>query len=75
MKTEAALLVQTGQPLVLAEIETPALKPGQVLVEVAYSGACGTQVVVIKTEGQAPRCCGADMASPAPKPAKPAAQG
>jgi hypothetical protein len=36
---------------------------------------CGTQVVVIKTEGQAPRCCGADMASPAPKPAKPAAQG
>ena len=45
MKTEAALLVQTGQPLVLAEIETPALKPGQVLVEIAYSGACGTQVM------------------------------
>ena len=31
MKTQAALLVQTGQPLVLAEI--------------AYSGACGTQVM------------------------------
>jgi S-(hydroxymethyl)glutathione dehydrogenase / alcohol dehydrogenase len=45
MKTEAALLVQTGRPLVLAEIKTPALKPGQVLVEVAYSGACGTQVM------------------------------
>jgi S-(hydroxymethyl)glutathione dehydrogenase/alcohol dehydrogenase len=45
MKTEAALLVQTGQPLVLAEIETPALRPGQVLVEIAYSGACGTQVM------------------------------
>lgn len=45
MKTEAALLVQTGRPLVLAEIETPALKPGQVLVEIAYSGACGTQVM------------------------------
>src|SRR5258708_35938593 len=45
MKTEAALLVQTGHPLVLAEIEIPALKPGQVLVEVAYSGACGTQVM------------------------------
>jgi S-(hydroxymethyl)glutathione dehydrogenase/alcohol dehydrogenase len=45
MKTEAALLVQTGQPLVLAEIETPTLKPGQVLVEIAYSGACGTQVM------------------------------
>jgi len=45
MKTEAALLVQTGQPLVLAEIETPALRAGQVLVEIAYSGACGTQVM------------------------------
>ncbi|WP_315777121.1 MULTISPECIES: zinc-binding dehydrogenase [unclassified Bradyrhizobium] len=45
MKTQAALLVQTGQPLVLAEIETPALKSGQVLVEIAYSGACGTQVM------------------------------
>jgi S-(hydroxymethyl)glutathione dehydrogenase / alcohol dehydrogenase len=45
MKTQAALLVQTGQPLVLVDIETPALKPGQVLVEVAYSGACGTQVM------------------------------
>jgi S-(hydroxymethyl)glutathione dehydrogenase / alcohol dehydrogenase len=45
MKTQAALLVQTGQPLVLAEIETPALKGGQVLVEIAYSGACGTQVM------------------------------
>jgi S-(hydroxymethyl)glutathione dehydrogenase/alcohol dehydrogenase len=45
MKTQAALLVQTGQPLVLADIETPALKLGQVLVEVAYSGACGTQVM------------------------------
>jgi S-(hydroxymethyl)glutathione dehydrogenase/alcohol dehydrogenase len=45
MKTEAALLVQTGQPLVLAELEIPVLKPGQVLVEIAYSGACGTQVM------------------------------
>jgi len=45
MRTTAALLVQTGAPLVLAEIEIPALKPGQVLVEIAYSGACGTQVM------------------------------
>ena len=45
MKTAAALLVQTGKPLVLAEIEIPVLKPGQVLVEIAYSGACGTQVM------------------------------
>ncbi|HLZ01414.1 MAG TPA: zinc-binding dehydrogenase [Bradyrhizobium sp.] len=45
MKTTAALLVQTGAPLVVAEIDIPALKPGQVLVEIAYSGACGTQVM------------------------------
>jgi len=45
MKTTAALLVQTGAPLVVAEIDTPALKAGQVLVEIAYSGACGTQVM------------------------------
>jgi S-(hydroxymethyl)glutathione dehydrogenase/alcohol dehydrogenase len=45
MKTTAALLVQTGSPLVLAEIDVPPLKPGQVLIEIAYSGACGTQVM------------------------------
>lgn len=45
MKTKAALLVQTGKPLELAELEIPKLKPGQVLVEIAYSGACGTQVM------------------------------
>lgn len=45
MKTEAALLVQTGKPLVVADIEMPQLRPGQVLVEIAYSGACGTQVM------------------------------
>lgn len=45
MKTTAALLVQTGQPLEIVEIGIPALKPGQVLVEIAYSGACGTQVM------------------------------
>jgi S-(hydroxymethyl)glutathione dehydrogenase / alcohol dehydrogenase len=49
MKTEAALLVQTGKPLVLATIETPPLKPGQVLVEVHFSGACGTQLM--ETDG------------------------
>ncbi len=48
MKTEAALLVQTGQPLVMAELEIPALKPGQVLVEIRYSGACGTQVMEVR---------------------------
>lgn len=45
MKTTAALLVTTGKPLELADIEIPKLNPGQVLVEIAYSGACGTQVM------------------------------
>src|SRR6187200_3425140 len=45
MKTQAAILVETGKPLVLADLELPVLKQGQVLVEVAFSGACGTQVM------------------------------
>ncbi len=45
MRTEAAILVETGQPLVLAELSVPALGPGQALVEITYSGACGTQVM------------------------------
>ena len=45
MKTVAAILVETGKPLAVEEIEIPALRPGQVLVELAYSGACHTQVL------------------------------
>lgn len=45
MRTVAAVLVELGQPLVLADLEIPGLKPGQVLVEVAYSGVCHTQVL------------------------------
>jgi len=48
MKTQAAILVETAQPLELVEITVPALKQGQVLVEIAYSGACGTQVLEIR---------------------------
>lgn len=44
MKTLAAVLVETGKPLELAELEIPTLKTGQVLVEIAYSGVCHTQV-------------------------------
>jgi S-(hydroxymethyl)glutathione dehydrogenase / alcohol dehydrogenase len=47
MKTEAALLIETGKPLVVTTIEIPKLKPGQVLVEIAFSGACGTQLMEI----------------------------
>lgn len=45
MKTEAAILVDTAKPLELVEMELPTLKPGQVLIEVTYSGACHTQVL------------------------------
>ena len=45
MKTTAAVLVQLGQPLELVELQIPPLKPGQVLVEVAFSGVCHTQVL------------------------------
>ena len=48
MKTEAAVLVELGQPLVLAELVIPPLKPGKVLVEVVFSGICHTQLLEIR---------------------------
>ncbi len=48
MKTKAAVLYQVGQPLVVEELEIPALKPGQVLVRVQYSGVCHSQLNEIK---------------------------
>jgi len=45
MKTRAALLVETARPVVIEEIDIPALKPGQVLVNVAFSGVCHTQLL------------------------------
>jgi S-(hydroxymethyl)glutathione dehydrogenase/alcohol dehydrogenase len=45
MKASAAILVELGAPLVLEELEIPPLQPGQVLVEVAYSGVCHTQIL------------------------------
>lgn len=45
MKTKAAILFETGKPLVIDEIEIPPLKPGQVLVDIAYSGVCHTQLL------------------------------
>ena len=44
MKTQAAVLVEIGRPLEIAELEIPALQPGQILVEVAVSGVCRTQL-------------------------------
>ncbi len=48
MKTTAAILVETGKPLELADIEIPQLKPSQALVEIACSGVCHTQVLEVR---------------------------
>ncbi len=45
MKTTAAILVECGKPLELADLEIPALKPGQVLVQISYCGVCHTQIL------------------------------
>jgi len=42
--TEAAVLFSTTEPLRLITLELPPLAPGQVLVDVAYSGVCHTQL-------------------------------
>ncbi len=44
MKTLAAVLVQLNQPLEILELDIPPLKKGQVLVQLAYSGLCHTQL-------------------------------
>lgn len=44
MKTKAAILVEQRAPLVLDEVEVPVLKFGQVLVEVAATRICGSQL-------------------------------
>ena len=44
-QTQAAILVEQGKPLEIAAIDLPAsLDVGQVLVEFAYSGICGSQL-------------------------------
>lgn len=45
MKTLAGVLVELNKPLELAEIEIPALKEGQALVRIEYSGVCHTQLL------------------------------
>lgn len=62
MKTEAAVLVETGKPLVVAVLDLPALRPGQVLVEIAFSGVCHTQLLEVRGHRGAdkflPHCLG-----------------
>ena len=44
MQTEAAVLFELNQPLRRVRLDLPELKPGQVLVEVRYSGVCHSQL-------------------------------
>ena len=44
MKSTAAILVEQKKPLVIEDVEVPALKLGQVLVKVLVSGICGSQI-------------------------------
>ena len=44
MKTSAAILVEQRKPLVIDEVMVPALKRGQVLVEIHASRVCGSQI-------------------------------
>src|SRR3954463_15943317 len=44
MKTQAAILVEQHKPLVIDEVEIPALGYGQVLVEIKVSRICGSQL-------------------------------
>jgi len=47
MRTQAAILTEFNR-LVIDEIDLPPLKPGQVLVEIKYSGVCHTQLLEVR---------------------------
>jgi len=47
-QTEAAVLYELGQPLRIATLTIPDLKPGQVLVDIAYSGVCRSQLLEVR---------------------------
>lgn len=47
MKTIGAVLEQLNKPIKIRELTIPDLKPGQVLVEVAYSGVCHSQLLEV----------------------------
>ena len=44
MKTKAAVLERISEPLVIRELDIPDLRPGQVLVDIKYSGICQSQL-------------------------------
>ena len=45
MKTRAAVLYEIGKPLKVDELSVPKLRTGQVLVKMAYSGVCHSQLM------------------------------
>lgn len=45
---KAAVLIVTNEPLQIKNIDIPNLKEGQVLVKVAYSGVCHSQLMEVK---------------------------
>jgi S-(hydroxymethyl)glutathione dehydrogenase/alcohol dehydrogenase len=48
MKTKAAILRALNAPLEIVDIEIPSLQKGQVLVQIAYSGICQSQLNEIR---------------------------
>ncbi|MAE66484.1 MAG: alcohol dehydrogenase [Phycisphaeraceae bacterium] len=62
MKTTAAVLFRTAAPLEVVDLEVPVLQPGQVLVEVTYTGVCRTQWLECRghrgTDRYLPHCLG-----------------
>lgn len=48
MRTEATVLFELIQPLRLLTLTIPEMKPGQVLVDVAYSGICHSQLLEVR---------------------------
>ncbi len=47
-KTEGAVLFDLDEPLAIEELVLPDLSAGQVLVEIAYSGVCHTQLLEVR---------------------------
>ncbi|HXW81174.1 MAG TPA: zinc-binding dehydrogenase, partial [Acidimicrobiales bacterium] len=60
--TTAAVLVETGKPLEMAELAVPPLRTGQVLVAISYSGVCRSQLLEVGghrgVDAWVPHCLG-----------------
>ena len=48
MQTTAAILYEAGRPLQVQEVTVPGLQPGQLLVEVAFSAVCHSQLLEVR---------------------------